>query len=690
MKNPNKPSGRNKELHKVIFEPSGRIASVPKGTSIINATRFANLDIESPCGGNMKCGKCQVRIETGRFEDLGVDSRKSHAGPWKAGEAGFIDEEKRKAGFRLACAARVMGDLVIFVPEESRSSKPIVSKDARDIYIENNPAVKLYSVRVKPPTLNDGFSDFECLCKALRQEHHLGEELKIDVFTLRQLPRTLREGNLEVTVSVWMDSEIIRIRPGREKRAYGIAIDVGTSTIVGYLCDLKSMEVVKTIPLPNPQVKFGDDVMSRITYCKSDQSALKRLSDEIIGAVQNIVDQAIQGINPSSCRKNPFNRTDIEDMVIGCNTAMHHILLQIDPRYLGASPFAPVSRFGLNIKARDLGIQINPSSYLFMMPIEAGFVGGENVGVVISEEPHKQTENVLVIDIGTNGELVLGNRQRLLSCSCATGPAFEGAQIVFGMRAVNGAIERISIDPETKEVDYKVIGRDAWRKYSMPHEMKAKGICGSGIMDLLAELFKAGVIQASGAFNKEALKEHRRFRNNSDTQKPEFVLAWAEETVIGRDIVINQRDIRQIQLAKAAIYAGTKIMMRKLDLKKIDGVKIAGSFGSHVDPQKALAMGLFPDCDMERIECIGNAAGDGCRAALHNIDKREEAEWISSKIEYVELTTEPDFQDEFLDALSIPHAKDAFPHMADIGPMQNGDGAAVPPSPVSDFELHRN
>lgn len=689
MKTPIKTESQINERCKIIFEPSGRMAEVSKGMSVMDAARRSNLDIESPCGGNMKCGKCQVRIETGWFENHGIDSRKSHAGPWKAGEAGFIDEEKRKAGFRLACAASVMGDLVVFVPEESRSSKPIVSKDARPIYIENNPAVRLYTIKVNQPNLHDPISDFESLCRTMEEEHGLSE-LKIDVLTLRTLPHVLREGNWEVTVSVWMDTEIIRIRPGREQRAYGIAIDVGTSTIVGYLCDLKSMEVVKTIPLPNPQIKFGDDVMSRITYCKSDQAALKRLSDEIIKAVQIIIDQAIQEINPSSCPKSPTNRTDIEDMVIGCNTAMHHILLQIDPRYLAASPFAPVSRFGLNIKARDLGVQINPSSYLFMMPIEAGFIGGDNVGVVISEEPHKQKKNVLVIDIGTNGELVLGNRQRLLSCSCATGPAFEGAQIVFGMRAVNGAIERISIDPETKEVDYKVIGRDAWRKYSTPHEMKAKGICGSGIMDLLAELFRAGVIQQSGAFNKEALKGHFRFRNNSDTQKPEFVLAWAEETIIGRDIVINQRDIRQIQLAKAAIYAGTKIMMHKLDLKKIDAVKIAGSFGSHVDPQKALTMGLFPDCDIEKIECIGNAAGDGCRAALHNIDKREEAEWISRKIEYVELTTEPDFQDEFLDALSIPHAKDAFPNLNDIDPGRDGDGGDVPPSPVSDFERHRN
>jgi len=297
------------------------------------------------------------------------------------------------------------------------------------------------------------------------------------------------------------------------------------------------------------------------------------------------------------------------------------------------------------------------------LPIEAGFVGADNVGVLIAEEPYKNEENTLIIDIGTNGELVLGNRHKLISSSCATGPALEGAQIAFGMRAAPGAIERILIDPETKEVDYKVIGREAWRKYSEPKEMKAKGICGSGILDLLAELYRAGVVAKSGVFNKKALKEHPRFRINPDTKQPEFVLAWAEESSIDKDIVVTQKDVRQIQLAKGALYAGCKLMVKRMGLEKVDTVKIAGAFGTHVDREKALIMGLFPDCEIEKIQGVGNAAGDGCRAALLNVKKRVEANWCSRNVEYIELTVEGNFQQEFMEAMQLPHMTDEFPHL---------------------------
>ena len=290
-------------------------------------------------------------------------------------------------------------------------------------------------------------------------------------------------------------------------------------------------------------------------------------------------------------------------------------------------------------------------------------MGADNVGVLIAEEPYKHEENQLIIDIGTNGELVLGNRHKLISSSCATGPALEGAQLAFGMRAAPGAIERITIDPETREVDYKVIGRDAWRKFSEPKDMKAKGICGSGILDVLAELYRSGVILKSGVFNKKELKEHPRFRKNPDTKQPEFVLAWADESSIDKDIVITQKDIRQIQLAKGALYAGCKLMVKRMGLEKVDTVKIAGAFGTHVDREKALMMGLFPDCEIEMIQGVGNAAGDGCRAALLNVKKRVEADWCSRNVEYIELTVEPNFQQEFMEAMQLPHMTDAFPHL---------------------------
>ncbi|MGD8975572.1 MAG: ASKHA domain-containing protein, partial [Desulfobacterales bacterium] len=417
---------------------------------------------------------------------------------------------------------------------------------------------------------------------------------------------------------------------------------------------------------------------------------LQRMNDDIIEGLNSLVDQAIQNTFPPKKKKKKkkgeegpaeyievpeegktylrLTRDDIEDITIGGNTAMHHIFLNLNPEYVGLAPFPPVIHHSLDIKARDMGIHINPASYVYVLPNEAGFVGADNVGVLLAEEPYKKDEVALIIDIGTNGELVLGNQEKLISSSCATGPALEGAQIAFGMRAAPGAMERIEIDPETKEVNYKVIGRDAWRKYSEPKDMKAKGICGSGILDLLSELYCSKIITKSGVFNKEALDGHDRFRINPDTKQPEFVLAWAEESSIDKDIVVTQKDVRQIQLAKGALYAGCKLMMRRMGMKKMDTIKIAGAFGTHVDRTKALIMGLFPDCEIEMIESIGNAAGDGCRAALLNKNKREEANWVSRNVEYIELTVEGDFQNQFMEAMQIPHMTDKFPHLKGIVP----------------------
>ena len=668
----------------VIFQPSGRRGEVPKGITVIEASRLLGVDIEALCGEKKVCGKCVVRIEDGHFEKYGIQSSISHVSPWQEEEEKFINDEHREKGFRLGCVATVQDDILVFVPEESRAGKQVVSKAARDIYIEHNPAVKLYYVEVDEPTFQEPTGDFERVCRGLEREYGLSD-LTIDIFALRQLPVALRDGKWAVTVSVWNDKEVIRVRPGKLDRTYGLAIDVGTTTVAAYFCDLTTMEVVDTVSMMNPQCKYGEDVMARITYHMTTPDGLKRMSDDIIEGVNELINKAVENTYPPKKKKKKkkgedgpaemvevpvegktylrLGIEDIEDITIGFNTAMHHIFLSLDPEYVGMAPFPPVLHHSLDIKARDLGIKINPSSYMFVLPIEAGFVGADNVGVLLAEEPYKHEENQLIIDIGTNGELVLGNRHKLISSSCATGPALEGAQIAFGMRAAPGAMERILIDPETKEVDYKVIGREAWRKYSDPKEMKAKGICGSGILDLLAELYRAGVIAKSGVFNKKALKEHPRFRKNPDTNQPEFVLAWAEESSIDKDIVVTQKDIRQIQLAKGALYAGCKLMVKRMGLDKVDTVKIAGAFGTHVDREKALIMGLFPDCEIEKIQGVGNAAGDGCRAALLNVKKRVEANWCSRNVEYIELTVESTFQQEFMEAMQLPHMTDEFPHL---------------------------
>ncbi len=673
----------------VIFQPSGRRGEVTKGITVIEASRLLGADIEALCGEKKVCGKCVVRIEEGHFEKYGIQSSMSHVSPWQREEEKFINAERREKGFRLGCAATVEDDILVFVPEESRAGKQVVSKAARDILIEHNPAIKLYYVEVDPPSFEEPTGDFERICRGIERDYGLNN-LTIDIFALRQLPNALRDGKWAVTVSVWNDKEIIRVRPGQHEHAYGLAIDVGTTTVAAYFCDLTTMDVIDTVSMMNPQCKYGEDVMARITYHMTTPDGLQRMSDDIIEGVNELIDKAVANTFPPKKKvkkkkgeEGPAEyvevpeegktylrlmREDIEDITIGFNTAMHHIFLSLDPEHVGMAPFPPVIHHSLDLRARDLGIKINPSSFMFVLPIEAGFVGADNVGVLIAEEPYKHEENQLIIDIGTNGELVLGNRHKLISSSCATGPALEGAQLTFGMRAAPGAMERIEIDPETKAVDYKVIGRDAWRKFSDPKEMKAKGICGSGILDLLAELYRAGIVAKSGAFNKKALEGHERFRINPDTKQPEFVLAWAEESSIDKDIVVTQKDIRQIQLAKGALYAGCKLMVNRMGLKKVDRVKIAGAFGTHVDRTKALVMGLFPDCEIEMIEGVGNAAGDGCRAALLNVKKRVEANWCSRNVEYIELTVEGDFQKEFMEAMQLPHMTDKFPHLQGIVP----------------------
>jgi uncharacterized 2Fe-2S/4Fe-4S cluster protein (DUF4445 family) len=673
-----------KEKAMLIFQPSGRRGEVKTGLTIVEASRELGVDIEALCGEKKVCGKCKVRIEEGSFEKFGVQSSQTHVSKWQEEEEKFINAEEKAKGFRLGCCAKIRDDLLIFVPEESRAGKQVVSKAARDIHIEHDPAVRHYYVEMLPPSFHEPTGDFERMCRELEKNYSL-KDLTIDFFMLRQLPDAIRKGDWKVTVSVWMDKEIIRVLPGKVEHHYGLAIDIGTTTVAGYFCDLTNMKVLGTASLMNPQCKYGEDVMSRITYHMMNPGGLERMSDDIIEGLNTIIREVVTLTWPRKKKVKKEDGTfeevevlekgveylrllteDIEDLVLGGNTAMHHILLKLNPEYVGLAPFPPVIHHSLDIKARDLNLKINRSAYVYVLPIEAGFVGADNVAVLICEEPYKSQQIQLIIDIGTNGELVLGNRDKLISSSCATGPALEGAQLSSGMRAAPGAIERIKIDPVTHEVDYKVIGRDPWRSYSKPEEMKTKGICGSGILDLLAELYSAGVIAKSGRFGKD--QKSNRYRVNPDTKQPEFVIAWAHETSINKDIAVTQKDVRQIQLAKGALCAGCKLMLTRMGFKKPDIIKIAGAFGTHVDRVKALTMGLFPDCEVEKISSVGNAAGDGARAALLNRKKRQEANWCSRNVEYIELTVEPNFQEEFMHAMQIPHMTEEYPHLEGIVP----------------------
>lgn len=647
-----------KQKHLVIFQPSGRRGHIDEGKTIREASQELGVELESICGGQATCGKCKVRIVEGFFEGYGIDSRKEHLSPVEEREQRFFAKGKGEEGsdYRLACVARLYGDVLVFVPEESRVGKQIVRKLVRKPAIDLKPVVRGYYVEVVPATLADPLGDWERLQAELDRRFNLAS-LTIDYPVLQGLQKTLRRGDWKVTVSVWMDREVIRIEPGLEGRRYGLAVDIGTTTVAGYLCDLTTGEVVATDAMMNPQVIYGEDIMSRITYAMVNGDGLKRMNHAIVRSLNHIAGRvALQA---------GIKRQDILDMVVVGNTCMHHLFLAIDPAYLGRVPFTPSLHHSLDLKARDLGIKISQGAYVHVLPTEAGFVGADNVGVLIAEEPYNQDEMMLIIDIGTNGELVLGNREKLICSSCAMGPAFEGVGLKHGMRATPGAIERVEIDPQSKEVRFKVIGREGWNTDS--ERIGAKGICGSGIIDAIAQMFRTGVLQRNGRFDTSLKIPRLRVE-----EQAEFVIAWADETSIGQDITIDQADVRAVQLAKGAVYAGAKLMMRRRGVKRLDKVILAGAFGSNIDKELALVIGLFPDCALENVYAVGNAAGDGACLALLNTDKRREANEIARQVEYIELTTEPDFQGQFIQAMYFPHMKDAFPHLKHLVDEEGG------------------
>lgn len=643
--------------HKVIFQPSGRRGEIEDGKTILEAAQSLGVDIEGLCGNKKVCGKCKVRVEEGYFEKDNIESGMAHLSPLTEGEKKHIKPEDGP-GIRLSCTAEVHGDIKVFVPERSRAGKQVVRKAAKELTIKLDPAVKKYNVDLVPPTLHDMTTgDWERVLKFLEDDYGL-KGLTFDYLVLKDLQDILRKGEWKATITVWMDREIIKAEPGFVEVCYGLAVDIGTTTCVGYLTDLSTGKVVNTESMMNPQVPYGEDVMSRITYAMSNPGVgLETMQKAIIQGLNEIIERVVTDIRKDG--PNPGHAVD--DLTIVFNTAMHHIFLGLNPEYIGRSPFIPAVQSSLDIKARDIGLKMNPAGYIHVLPIEAGFVGADNVGVLIAEEPYNQDEKVLIIDIGTNGELLMGNREKVCSTSCATGPAFEGAQIKFGMRAAPGAIETVEIDPKTREPRYKVIGKADWHTHI--EKVDAKGLCGSAIIQVVAEMFMAGIVDKSGRFVMDL--GTNRVRRDADG-KPEYVLAWASETSIGQDITITQGDVRALQLAKGALYTGAKLMMKRLGFTELDRVILAGAFGSHIDREASMTLGMFPDCAIDKVYAVGNAAGDGSRMALLNRAKRIEANDRARWVEFVEIATDPAFEKEFMQAMHIPHMKDRFPNLKEL------------------------
>ena len=569
------------------------------------------------------------------------------------------------ADCRLSCTARIQGDLLIYVPEESRAQKQIIRKAAGERIIDVNPAIRQVYVQVDEAELGEHRGDWGRLQAALASQWKL-EGLTIDLYALRKLQPALRQGHWGVTVVVWNDREVLDVKPGYAEGIYGLAVDIGSTTLAAYLCDLRTGEVLATESAMNPQITFGEDLMSRVSYAMTNEDGTDKMHDAILKAINKLAAQAAYAAG--------LHARDIHELVVVGNTTMIHLFLGIDPRELGGAPFALANRDAMDIKARDLGLKLHPGAYVHVLPSEAGHVGADNVGVLIAEEPYRRAELSLIVDVGTNAEIVLGNQEWLLSASSPTGPAFEGAQISAGMRAAPGAIERVRIDRVTGQARFRVIGASRWSDelnltaegaaYEDQSQHLAAGICGSGIIEAVAELYLAGILLPEGRFNPN----HPTDRLTWEGRKGVYILATADQTTSGQPIYVTQDDVRSIQLAKAALYAGAKILMKRAGVAQVERIVLAGAFGSYIDPLYALILGLVPDCDLARISAVGNAAGDGARIALLNREKRAEAQTIAHWVRYVETAVAADFQEEFVAALHIPHARDPFPHLEGILP----------------------
>ena len=640
---------------RIVFTPSGRRGTFPRGTRLLDAARSIGVDIDSVCGGRGLCGRCRVVCMDGNFAKHAIVSRAAHLSAVNEIENRYSERrQKLEKNHRLSCQAVIRGDLVIDVPPESQMHRQIVRKDAEHRDIKLDPATRLYHVEVQPADLLEATGDLQRLCDALAWEWHLAD-LACDPVILPQLQHALREGDWRVTVAVHKQSTIVAVWPGFIPRAHGIAIDIGSTTIAAHLVNLTAGNVVATDGIMNPQIRFGEDLMSRVSYVMMHEEGADELTQAVRKGVNDLIGEVcgLGGIDPA----------DIVELTVVGNPIMHHLFLGLDPRELGGAPFALAIDTALDLKARDIGIAIDPGANVYVLPCIAGHVGADAAGMVLAEEPHLLDDVSLVVDVGTNAEIVLGNRDRLLACSSPTGPAFEGAQISCGQRATRGAIERVRIDPETLEPRFSVIGSELWSDDpgfdAAIEAFGVTGICGSGIIEVIAEMYLAGIVDEDGVINATPTTGSERIFAEGRTFS--YLLHDGAQR-----IVVTQNDVRQVQLAKAALYAGVRLLQERAGMDRIDRIRLAGAFGSHIDPKYAMVLGLIPDCDLDNVDSAGNAAGMGAMIALLNVPARAEIEATVRRIEKVETALEPKFQEHFVNAMAIPNKRDAFPRLFSV------------------------
>ncbi|GGH29245.1 drug:proton antiporter [Alsobacter metallidurans] len=641
--------------HLVVFTPSGKRGRFAEGVSVLEAARKLGVDLDSVCGGRGICGRCQVQVGEGSFSKHGIESHADHVTAWNAVEARYTSKRGALAeGRRLGCQARLCGDVVVDVPPDSQVHRQVVRKRAEAHPIEIDPVVRLYYVEVAEPDMHDPSSDFRRLQNALAAQWEVADT-RADLALLAGLQKTLRAGEWKVTAAVRRSGDIVAVWPGFREAAHGLAVDIGSTTIAAHLTDLITGEVVASAGLMNPQIRFGEDLMSRVSYVMMNPGGERELTASVREALDSLVGEV--------AREAGIARTDVLELTVVGNPIMHHLFLGLDPVELGGAPFALTIDGAYEARARDLGITIAPGGYVYTLPCIAGHVGADTAGVVLSEGPYLKDELTLLVDVGTNAEIVLGNRERLLACSSPTGPAFEGAQISCGQRAAPGAIERVRIDRDTLEPRYKVIGSDLWSDEPGFAEATAAtgvtGICGSGIIEIIAEMWLAGIITQDGVVDGGMAARSPRIESNGRTFS--YLVREGEPR-----LAITQNDVRAIQLAKAALYAGIKLLMDRYGVSRVERITLAGAFGSHIDVTYAMVLGLIPDCDLAKVASAGNAAGTGARIALLNAASRLEIQDVVRRIEKIETALEPAFQEHFVNAMALPNKQDAFPELEKV------------------------
>jgi len=648
----------------VVFTPSGKRGRFPLGTQLLQAARSLGVDVDSVCGGRALCGRCQVLVMEGDFPKHGVSSHAEHLSPLSAVEQSYAQRRPLPAGHRLSCSTQIQGDLVIDVPASSQVHRQVVRKaaDARPITL--NPLVHLHYVEVRQPDMHDPAGDLQRLLEALNREWQFGP-LRADLPVLQKLQAALRQGEWRVTVAVHAGTQLIGVWPGFHDRVYGLAVDVGSTTIAAHLCDLESGEVVASAGAMNPQIRFGEDLMSRVSYAMMHPGGAQQMTEA--------VRDALNGLAADVAREAQIDVSDILELTMVGNPIMHHLLLGIDPTELGGAPFALATDSALNLHARELGLTLHPGARVYTLPCIAGHVGADTAGMLLAERPDLSDKLTLLVDVGTNAEIVLGNRERLLACSSPTGPAFEGAQISCGQRAAPGAIERVRIDRDTLEAKFKVIGSNLWSNQPGFEQAVAAtgvtGICGSGIIEVIAEMYLAGIISQDGVIDGELAKRSDRIVQTGRTYA--YVVHRGTPA-----LQITQNDVRAIQLAKAALRAGVALLMEHLGVDHVDRIRLAGAFGSHIDVKYAMILGMIPDCDLFMVSAAGNAAGTGARIALVDGDSRKTIEQLVHRVEKIETAIEPKFQAHFVAAMGIPHSTEPYTQLRKVVQLPEPKAAA--------------